>query len=404
MDNLDNADKKPEKASDRGADQGSERGSDKGRRWVLKVGTSMVTNEGRGLDEVRITHWAEQIAELRRRGFEVLLVSSGAIAAGMQRLAWTQRPTAIHQLQAAAAVGQVGLARVYEACFEGYQIPTAQILLTHEDFADRSRYLNARATLLELLRLKVVPIINENDTVATDEIRFGDNDTLSALVANLVGAERLVILTDQEGLYEADPRKNPEAKLVSEGTAGDPKLEEMAGGAGSSLGRGGMLTKLTAAGRAAMSGTHTVSASGRIPQILSRLAKGESMGTFLRASTPPLAARKAWLANQLHTSGCLVLDSIACVAVSQKNKSLLPAGVLEVKGEFGRGDTVSLQDQTGRDLARGLVNYNAGEARLIIQKPSSLIASILGYANEPELVHKDNLCLLPGVGMLESVD
>ncbi len=363
-------------------------------RTVVKVGSSLVTNEGRGLDLDAIARWAEQVAQLRAAGRQVLLVSSGAIAEGMQRLGWQRRPQQVHELQAAAAVGQMGLAQAYESGFGTLGIRTAQILLTHADLADRARYLNARSTLLTLLELGVVPVINENDTVVTDEIKFGDNDTLAALVTNLVEADLLVILTDQAGLYDADPRRVPQARLIASASAGDPALEGYAGGAGSDIGRGGMLSKVLAAKRAARSGAATVVASGREPDVLVRLARGESIGTLLTASVPKRAARKQWLADHLQTKGRVVIDDGAVAALVSQGKSLLPIGVLEIQGTFARGDVVACVDARGRELARGLVNYSNTEARAIARRPSAEIAQVLGFIEEPELIHRDNLVLL----------
>lgn len=364
------------------------------RRLIIKVGSSLVTNDGKGLDQSAIARWAEQITALRQLGKEVVLVSSGAIAEGRLRLGFEQRPTDIHELQACAAVGQMGLAQIYETSFRAHQLGTAQVLLTHADLADRERYLNARSTLTTLLRLNVIPIINENDTVITDEIKFGDNDTLGALVANLIDADALIILTDQRGLYTADPRKDPNAQFVHEATAGDAALEAMAGGAGSSLGRGGMLTKILAAKRAASSGAHTVIAWGREPDVLVRLAKGEAIGTQLTAQTAHLTARKQWMADHLHTAGKFTLDAGAVQKLTQEGKSLLPVGVVEVSGEFGRGAIISCVDGSGKAVARGLSNYTSDEARRIMRRPSSEIAAILGYVEGPELIHRDNLVLL----------
>ncbi|MDP2787022.1 MAG: glutamate 5-kinase [Pseudomonadota bacterium] len=364
------------------------------RRLVVKVGSSLVTNDGRGLDHARLALWAEQIAKLIALNKEIVLVSSGAIAEGMQRLGWNKRPRALNELQAAAAVGQMGLIEAYERSFRQHNLASAQILLTHADLADRERYLNARSTLRTLLALKVIPIINENDTVTTDEIKVGDNDTLGALVANLIEADALIILTDQPGLYTADPRKNPDAEFVHEAVAGDPKLEEMAGGAGSSVGTGGMLTKILAAKRAARSGAHTVIVSGREPDVLARLGAGELLGTQLIATQAPLAARHQWLADHLQVVGKLVLDAGAAHALKTQGKSLLPIGVVEVIGDFQRGAIVACLDESGRDIARGLVNYSADEARRVIRKPSVEIEAMLGYVDEPELIHRDNLALL----------
>jgi len=361
---------------------------------VVKVGSSLVTNEGRGLDADAIARWARQIADLRAQGKQVVLVSSGAIAEGMQRLGWARRPQQIHELQAAAAVGQMGLAQAYETQFRALGLHTAQVLLTHADLADRARYLNARSTLFTLLELGVVPVINENDTVVTDEIKFGDNDTLAALVTNLIEADALVILTDQTGLFSADPRRDPAAKLVRAATAGDPVLESMAGGAGSSIARGGMLTKVLAAKRAARSGAHTVIASGREADVLLRLSAGEAIGSELMASTAVLTARKQWLADHLLLKGRVVLDEGAARALASGGKSLLPIGVVEVIGEFQRGDVVGCVTQGGREIARGLVNYASGDARQIARKPTGEIQATLGYIEEPELIHRDNLVLL----------
>lgn len=363
-------------------------------RLVVKLGSSLVTDDGRGIDHVAVGRWAAEIAQLTQAGQSVVLVSSGAIAEGMQRLGWSTRPRAIHDLQAAAAVGQMGLVQAYETAFAQYGLHTAQVLLTHEDLSDRRRYLNARTTLTTLLGLRVIPIINENDTVTTDEIRFGDNDTLGALVTNLIEAEVLVLLTDQQGLYTRDPRADPTATIVHAGRAGDPALEAMAGGAGSAIGRGGMLTKVLAAKRAARSGATTIIACGREPDVLSRLAGGERLGTTLTAQQNALTARKQWLADHLRLAGRLALDAGAVRALTQGGKSLLPIGVIAVSGSFGRGELVGCFAPDGREIARGLVNYGAQEAARIIRRPSSEIETVLGYVDEPELIHRDNLVLL----------
>ncbi len=364
------------------------------RRIVVKVGSSLVTNEGRGVDADAVGAWCVQLAQLVRQGREVVMVSSGAIAEGMKRLGWTSRPKEVHELQAAAAVGQMGLARVYETHLQAQGLGSAQVLLTHADLADRERYLNARSTLLTLLELGVVPVINENDTVVTDEIKFGDNDTLGALVANLVEADALVILTDQRGLYSADPRKNPEARFIDEAEAGTPELERMAGGAGSTVGTGGMITKILAAKRAAGSGASTVIAWGREPDVLPRLAAGESIGTLLVASTAKVAARKQWMADHLQLKGGVVVDEGAAIKLRTEGKSLLPIGVTAVQGEFTRGDVISVRIESGVEIARGLANYSASETRRIARKPSSQIEGVLGYVSETELVHRDNLILM----------
>ncbi|MGE5665745.1 MAG: glutamate 5-kinase [Betaproteobacteria bacterium] len=364
------------------------------RRLVIKVGSALVTNEGRGLDLAAIERWAEQISRLHALGKQVLLVSSGAIAEGMQRLGWVTRPQQVHELQAAAAVGQMGLAQAYETRFSAHGVRTAQVLLTHADLADRPRYLNARSTLFTLLALGVVPVINENDTVVTDEIKFGDNDTLGALVTNLVEAEAFVILTDQAGLYTADPRRDPRATLVREATAGAPELEAMAGGAGSGISRGGMLTKVVAARRAARSGAHTVIASGREPDVLVRLAAGEMVGSQLTAATAVLTARKQWMADHLQLKGRVHIDGGAARALKAAGTSLLPIGVTAVEGEFQRGDVIACVGPDGRELARGLANYASHEARLIARRHTDEIESVLGFIEEPELIHRDNLVLL----------
>ena len=363
------------------------------RRIVVKVGSSLVTNEGRGLDEQAIGEWCRQMSLLVRQGCEVIMVSSGAIAEGMKRLGWTDRPHLIHELQAAAAVGQMGLAQMYETKLRQHGLGSAQVLLTHADLADRERYLNARSTLLTLLKLGVVPVINENDTVVNDEIKFGDNDTLGALVANLVDADALVILTDQKGLYTADPRKDPAAQFVHEAKAGDPALEAMAGGAGSSLGRGGMITKILAAKRAAGSGASTVIAWGREPDVMLRLSKGEAIGTLLVAQTQKTQARKQWIADHLQLRGAVTVDAGAATKLRDEGKSLLPIGMTGVEGEFSRGDVIAIRDLAGVEMARGLANYASAEARLICRKPSTEFEKLLGYAAEPEMVHRDNLVL-----------
>ncbi len=363
-------------------------------RIVIKVGSSLVTNQGKGLDHAALAGWAAQISALKQMGKEIILVSSGAIAEGMQRLNWEIRPTALYELQAAAAVGQMGLAQAYASGFSQHGLQTAQVLLTHEDLSDRKRYLNARSTLTTLLKLDIIPIINENDTVAIDEIRFGDNDTLAALVTNLVEADVLVILTDQAGLFTSDPRKDPNARLLSEVNAGDPVLEKMAGGVGSGISRGGMQTKVVAAKRAARSGANTIVASGHEANVLIRLSEDEVIGTRFLAKIPVLAARKQWLADYLQVRGYIRLDQGAVKAVSADGKSLLPIGVISVDGEFERGEAVSCLDEEEREIARGLINYSAVETQKILKQPSSAIESILGYVDEPELIHRNNLVLL----------
>ena len=361
------------------------------RRIVVKVGSSLVTNDGRGLDAQAIGNWCAQLAALAGQGREVVMVSSGAIAEGMLRLGWSTRPKQIHELQAAAAVGQMGLAQMYETQLRAHGLRSAQVLLTHADLADRERYLNARSTVLTLLALRVIPVINENDTVVNEEIKFGDNDTLGALVANLVEADVLVILTDQRGLYSADPRKDPGARFIDEAIATDPTLETMAGGAGSAIGRGGMITKVLAARRAAGSGASTVIAWGREPDVLLRLAAGERIGSALLAGTPKYAARKQWMIDHLQLRGAVVVDDGAAQKLRDEGKSLLPIGVVEVHGEFRRGDVIAVRTHGGNELARGLANYSSAETRLIARRPSTQIESALGYVNEPELIHRTNL-------------
>src|SRR5690606_29980158 len=354
----------------------------------------LLTNDGRGLNLAGIAGWVEQIVALRKLGIEIVLVSSGAVAEGMTRLGWKSRPHALHELQAAAAVGQMGLVQAYESQFQRFGMHTAQVLLGHDDISARDRYLNARGTLKTLIELGVIPVINENDTVVTDEIRFGDNDTLGALVANLIDADLLVILTDQEGLFESDPRHNPTAKLVAKGAAGDPLLEQMAGGTGGALGRGGMLTKIRAAKLAARSGAHTVIAAGRRTGVLADIAAGAEVGTFLFAGHRPLAARKQWLAGLMQTAGQLVIDDGAARVMREAGRSLLPVGVKAANGRFRRGDLVSCVDLAGREVARGLVNYSIEEALKVIGQNSDRIEALLGYQGEEELIHRDNLVLL----------
>lgn len=364
------------------------------KRWVIKIGSAMVTNDGRGLDFERINAWAEQMARLHYAGKELLLVSSGSVAEGVLRLGWQRRPRALYELQAAAAVGQMGLVQAYESCFRRHQIGTAQILLTHDDAADRQRYLNVRSTLRTLLRLGVIPVVNENDTVSFDKIRFGDNDTLGALVANLVEAELYIILTDQQGLYDRDPRRHHDARLINDARADDPDLEAMAAEGIGTLGRGGMLTKIRAAAKAARSGTSTLIAWGHEADVLTRIAQGEELGSLLRPSQSPIAARKRWLADQLQVRGELHLDAGAVEVLRRSGRSLLPVGVTAVTGQFSRGELVACVDPGGHIIARGLVNYPSSEAGRIIGKPSEQIETALGYVDEPELIHRDNLVIL----------
>lgn len=364
------------------------------KRWVVKIGSALLTADGEGLDQKAIAGWVDQMAALRKQGIEIVLVSSGSIAEGMSRLNMTSRPHELHRLQAAAAVGQMGLIQTYESNFQRYEMHTAQVLLTHDDLSNRQRYLNARSTIRELLKLGVVPVINENDTVVTDEIRFGDNDSLGALVANLVEADALIILTDQRGLHESDPRKNPNAPIVSQAYASDQRLDAMAGGGMGRLGRGGMVTKLNAARLASRSGAITVITSGRQPDVLSKLHQGESLGSLLVPDLEPLAARKQWIAGHLQAHGRLVLDEGAVKVLTKGGKSLLSVGVKAVYGDFSRGDMVTCEGPDGERVARGLVNYESAAVQKILGKPSGEIESLLGYVSEPELIHRDNLVLL----------
>lgn len=363
------------------------------KRCVIKIGSAMLTGDS-GLDQQAMDRYVEQIAALKNQGMEVILVSSGAVADGMMRLGWKTRPHALYELQAAAAVGQMGLVQAYESRFQKHGMHTAQILLTHDDLSNRKRYLNARSTIRTLLGLGVIPVINENDSVVFDEMRFGDNDTLAALVANLIEAELLVILTDQDGLFDKDPRTNTTANLISEAVAGDAELEKIAGDTPGSLGRGGMLTKVLAAAKAARSGTSTVIASGDVDQVLQQVINGDNVGTLLSASQVLMAARKRWLAGHLQVSGKLIVDDGAAKVLRESGKSLLPVGVKAVEGNFNRGELVVCVDQQAREVARGLVNYNADEAQKIIGQSSEMIEKILGYVDEPELIHRDNLVLV----------
>lgn len=366
----------------------------KSKRWVVKIGSALLTANGKGLDGNAISDWTAQMAKLHGRGVELVLVSSGAVAEGMNRLGLKKRPETLHRLQAAAAVGQMGLVQAYESRFQQYGLHTAQVLLCHDDISARDRYLNARNTLTTLLSMNVIPVVNENDTVVTDEIRFGDNDTLAALVANLIDADVLIILTDQSGLFDSDPRDNPQAKLISEASVEDDSLESMAGSRAGSLGRGGMITKIRAARLAARSGASTIIAGGAIENVLLKIGDGESVGTLLVAKQQPLVARKQWLAGMLQVSGSLQLDEGAVAVLKNSGKSLLPVGVQAVSGDFKRGDLVSCTDGNGNEIARGLVGYNADETRRIMGESSSKIEELLGYSGDMELIHRDNLVIL----------
>jgi len=364
------------------------------RRWVVKIGSALLTSDGRGLDRSRMSAWVDQLASWVGGGRELVIVSSGAVAEGMSRMGWAKRPSNLHGLQAAAAIGQMGLVQAWESCFKARGLHTAQVLLTHDDLTDRSRYLNARSTLRTLVDLRVIPVVNENDTVATEELRFGDNDTLAALVANLIEADLLILLTDQFGVFDADPRLRADAQLIGETTVSDPLLDEVAGEGGSGLGRGGMITKIRAARLAARSGTATVIASGLHDGVLTRVAAGEAVGTLLVPNQEPDQARKRWLAGHLQVRGRLTLDEGAVRVLREQGRSLLAVGVRAVSGEFSRGEVVSCVDAAGNEVARGLVNYGAQETRRIMGQPSSRIAEILGYVDDAELIHRDNLVLV----------
>ena len=366
----------------------------KARRIIVKIGSALLTGGGRGLDKTAIAGWVAQIAELCKQDREVVLVSSGSVAEGMSRLGWKTRPESLPELQAAASVGQMGLVQTYETLFRSHGLHTAQVLLTHDDLSRRDRYLNSRSTLLTLLKLGVVPVVNENDTVATEEIRFGDNDTLGAVVANSLEADVLVILTDQSGRFDSDPSIDPAAKLIHQASINDPALSEMVGESRSGLGRGGMVTKLRAARLAARSGAATVIVGGREDRVLTRVIGGELLGTFLIPDIDPLTARKRWLAGQLKLKGTLVLDDGAVKVLQESGRSLLPVGVVSVSGEFDRGDLVACLDAQGREVGRGLVNYGSDETRLIMRQPSAKIEQLLGFVDEPELIHRDNLVLV----------
>ncbi len=364
------------------------------KRWVIKIGSALLTSDGKGLSRETLSPWVEQMAQLRQAGHEIVLVSSGAVAEGMSRMGWRRRPHNLNELQAAAAIGQMGLIRAYETCFQKHDLHTAQVLLTRDDLADRPRYLNARSTLRTLVELGVVPVVNENDTVATEELRFGDNDTLAALVANLIEADLLLLLTDQEGLFDSDPRFNPKATLINETRVDNPQLDEVAGGSANGLGLGGMVTKVRAARLAARSGTGTIIAPGARPGVLAEIAQGKEIGTLLKPVQEPQAARKRWLAGQLQVRGYLTLDGGAVRVLQEQGSSLLAVGVTNVRGEFARGEAVVCLDSSGCEVARGLANYDAQEARRIMGQPSSRIEEILGYVDEAELIHRDNLVLL----------
>jgi glutamate 5-kinase len=363
------------------------------KRWVIKIGSALLTANGAGLAEAAIAGWVEQIAELRRQGIEVVLVSSGAVAAGMSVMGWSERPQQVSDLQAAAAIGQVGLVQAYQSEFSRYQLQSAQVLLVHDDLSNRKRYLNAQATLRSLLSMGVVPVINENDTVVTDEIRFGDNDTLGALVANLVEADRLIIMTDQEGLFDADPRKHPGAKLIESASAEDKLLFAVAGDTGGHLGRGGMYTKVNAARLAARSGADTIIVGGAIEAVLTRIASGERLGTTINAGREPVAARKQWLAGHLRVAGRVTIDEGAVSVLRSSGRSLLPVGITAVEGSFERGEVVICTDAAGNEVARGLVNYSSSEALKLKGMASHRIERVLGYRGDDEMMHRDNMVI-----------
>ena len=364
------------------------------RRWVVKIGSALLTAEGQGLDRTALRHWVDQLSDWRQDGHELIIISSGAVAEGMCRMGWDQRPDTLHQLQAAAAIGQMGLVQAWESCFQRRGLHTAQVLLTHDDLSSRTRYLNARSTLQALLELGVVPVVNENDAVATDELRFGDNDTLAALVANLIEADLLLLLTDQDGLFDADPRQHADARLIEKARVSDPRLDQVAGSSGGILGRGGMFPKLRAARLAARSGTPTIIASGKQPDVIRQIAQGANIGSLLLPSQEPEAARKRWLAGQLQAKGSLTLDQGAVEKLRHSGSSLLSVGVKAVSGQFSRGDMVSCTDPQGHEIARGLINYSSAETGKICGQPSHRFEEILGYMDEEELIHRDNLVLL----------
>jgi len=364
------------------------------KRVVVKIGSSLLTKGGLGLDKAAITAWVRQIAELRNQSIDVILVSSGSVAEGMSRLGLKTRPKTLHELQAAASVGQMGLVRVFDDNFQQHGLHAAQVLLTHDDLSNRQRYLNARSTLLTLLKFGVVPVINENDAVATEEIRFGDNDTLAALVANLVEAELLIILTDQKGLFTGDPSLYPDAQLISEISVNDIRLETMAGDSRSGLGRGGMSTKVSAARLASRSGASTVVAAGAVDNIIIKVISGSNLGTHFLPDIEPLVARKRWLAGQLQVKGQLILDAGAVKVIKCDGKSLLAVGVKSISGNFERGELVSCKDESGLEVARGLINFGKTDAELIAGKNSSEFENTLGYADDSELIHRDNLVLI----------
>ncbi len=375
---------------------GSETGRDllrQARLWVVKIGSALLTRGATGIDRGAIADWCGQIAALHAQGHRIALVTSGAVAEGCRRLGLTSRPRSIHMLQAAAATGQMGLVEAYEQGFKRFSLGTAMVLLTHEDLADRRRYLNACATLRTLLDMGVVPVINENDSVATDEIRFGDNDTLSALAAAALCADALVLLTDQSGLHEHDPRLVPDAPLVPEAAADDARLDAFVGGGGL-VGRGGMVTKLEAARLAAHAGTQTVIAHGAAPKVLARISAGERLGTLLRSTVAPLVARKRWIAGQLRPKGEIAVDDGAVAALRERGVSVLAVGVVRVEGEFNRGDVVRVTDAAGAEVGKGLVNYSGAETRRLAGRGSAEIEAVLGYVDEEELIHRDNLVVL----------
>jgi len=372
----------------------SREGVKNSKRWVVKIGSALLTAEGKGLDRERLGSWVDQMADWVESGRELVVVSSGAVAEGMSRMGWHKRPESLHDLQAAAAIGQMGLVQAWESCFARRRLHTAQVLLTHDDLSNRRRYLNARGTLRALIGMGVIPIINENDTVANEELRFGDNDTLAALVANLVESDLLVLLTDKPGLYNKDPGLYSDATLIRRAPVESPELDIVAGSSRSGLGRGGMVTKIRAARVAARSGTATLIVGGTEPDVLRRIAVGEELGTLLTSEQQPTAARKRWLAGQMQVRGRLELDEGAVRVLREKGKSLLSIGITGAIGEFRRGEVVACMGPDGQEVARGLVNYNADEIRRIMRQPSARIPEILGYAGDEEVIHRDDLVLL----------
>ncbi len=362
------------------------------KRIVVKIGSSLLTANGQGLDLEAISHWAKQIVDLHHAGHEMILVTSGAVAEGMVRMKLPHRPTDLPSLQACAAIGQMGLIQTWSSVLDRHHIKTAQVLLTHDDLTDRRRYLNSCDALQQLIDWHVIPVINENDTVSTDEIRFGDNDTLAAMVAGQVHADLLIILTDQQGMFDADPRSNPEAKLLSTVRALDETLFEMAGGSGT-LGTGGMLTKVRAARLAAKSGCPTLIASGESDRVLARLMAGELLGTLFITDDDRMTAHQQWLAAHLQTAGRLVIDDGAVNAIKTQHRSLLPVGVKAIEGHFDRGDVVECVDRQGKRIAVGRVNFSSRSAELVKGLASDKVYQVLGEARSLEMIHRNHMAI-----------